>query len=150
MHRKFIALIVGTAIAVTMFSTAPARAGDDAGRIIAGLAALALIGAAIHQYERNRDDQVTSSVRTYPTHPRTRPLPRHVARYDLPRSCLRRPYGNGRGSALVGERCLNQTYRHAGSLPAACRVSVRDGRHRRDGFDVGCLRARGYRLVAGR
>ncbi|MDK3016820.1 hypothetical protein [Pseudodonghicola flavimaris] len=50
MHRKFIALISGLAVAVALTgaSAAPARAdGSDAAKIFAGLAALAIIGAAI-------------------------------------------------------------------------------------------------------
>ena len=44
MHRKFIAFIVTTAILVTGFSAAPARAGD-AEKLLGGLAALAILVA---------------------------------------------------------------------------------------------------------
>jgi len=43
MHRKFIALILATAMAITGLSAAPARADGDTARIFAGLALLAII-----------------------------------------------------------------------------------------------------------
>ena len=47
MHRKFIAFIISTAVAVTALS-APARADtDDIARALVGIAALALIGKAL-------------------------------------------------------------------------------------------------------
>lgn len=57
-HRSFIALISGLslAVAITGASAAPARADDDAARILAGLVGLAIIGAAI---EDSRHDDYT-------------------------------------------------------------------------------------------
>lgn len=54
-HRSFIALISGLALAVaiTGASAAPARADDDAARILAGLVGLAIIGAAIEDGHRD-------------------------------------------------------------------------------------------------
>lgn len=120
MHRKFITLIVAAAIAVTGFS-GPARAGNkDFARALAGLAALAIIGAAIHDSQdrshardRNRDrprepergvrrnhGPVVSRNHTPPVYRgpeghrhgyvAPRPLPNPVARNFLPRSCIRR------------------------------------------------------------
>ena len=54
-YKSFIASIMAAAIALTTFSAAPARAGDDAAKIIAGVAALAIIGAAIAD-SKNDDD----------------------------------------------------------------------------------------------
>ncbi|WP_417726794.1 hypothetical protein [Roseovarius sp.] len=58
MHRKFIALIVGTALAVTSLTTTPAQAQSrgETTAIIAGVAALAILGAAVaDDRDRNRD-----------------------------------------------------------------------------------------------
>jgi hypothetical protein len=54
MHRKFIALVSGLAVAVslTAATTAPARADNDAAKVLAGIAALAIIGAAIDNSNR--------------------------------------------------------------------------------------------------
>lgn len=65
MHRKFIAIVLGAALAVTGLSTTPVRAGDrgDTAAIIAGVAALAIIGAAVSNDRKHdrRKDYVTRS-----------------------------------------------------------------------------------------
>ena len=63
MHRKFIAIILGAALAVTGLSTTPVRAQDrgETAAIIAGIAALAIIGAAVSNDRKKdrRKDYVT-------------------------------------------------------------------------------------------
>ncbi|EAQ24442.1 hypothetical protein ROS217_09330 [Roseovarius sp. 217] len=56
MHRKFIALIIGAALTVTSLTAAPVQAQNrgETAAIIAGVAALAIVGAAISD-DRNRD-----------------------------------------------------------------------------------------------
>ena len=56
MHRKFIAIVLGAALAVTGLSSAPVRAQDrgETAAIIAGVAALAIIGAAVAN-DRKKD-----------------------------------------------------------------------------------------------
>ena len=58
MYRKFIATILATAVAVTGLTAAPARAGDDdVLKLLAGVAAVAIIGTAIAKNrDRDRDD----------------------------------------------------------------------------------------------
>lgn len=148
MHRKFIALIVASAVAVTALSTAPARADEhDVAKILAGLAALAFIGVAI---EHNRDnDQPTASYsgRTPPRPIRPRPLPPQVSKYQLPQHCLHRYSVNNGHRRLFGKRCLNNNYRHTASLPYACQFQFKDGRETRTGYEPRCLRERGYRFA---
>ncbi len=87
-HRSFIALIsaLALAVAVTGATAAPARAGDDTARILAGLVGLAIIGAAI---EDSRNDHATV------VHQRkvvVHEPPRHVYRpYAPPRPTYYRP-----------------------------------------------------------
>ena len=80
-HRSFIALIsaLSLAVAITGASAAPARAGDDTARVLAGIAALAIIGAAI---EESRDDRahVVQQRKVIVHQP-----PRHVYRSHGPR-----------------------------------------------------------------
>ncbi|RBI76993.1 hypothetical protein DQW77_03110 [Roseovarius sp. TE539] len=58
MPRNFIAIILAAAVAVTSLSAAPARAGsDDFARALAGVAAVAIIGSAIAN--NNRDGHVS-------------------------------------------------------------------------------------------
>lgn len=56
MHRKFIALIIGAALTVTSLTAAPAQAQNrgETAAIIAGVAALAIVGAALAD-DRKRD-----------------------------------------------------------------------------------------------
>ena len=143
MHRKFIALILATAIAVTGLSAVPARADPDTTRLLAGLAVLAIVAAAI---QRDRKKNVVSRNPTDPIYP-ARPTPPRITRFDLPDQCLRRKTVNGRQRNLFGNRCLENNYAFNGTLPAACRLSYWDGRHNRTGYKARCLRERGYRFA---
>lgn len=160
MHRKFIALIVSTAIAVTGLSltAAPARA-DDTARILAGIAAVALIGAAIQNSNRTRIQVVTRPdpvmnpwpyrhwQPTPPTRPAPRPLPPRFTRYDLPQICLKPVQGYRHEQYLVGSNCLQRYWGPTASLPQECRVTLWTGRDSRTMFRPGCLQGHGYRLV---
>lgn len=149
MHRKFIALIVSTAICITAISALPARAGnDDTAKAIAGFAALAILGLAIHN-ARDRDDTPTASYTAPPPKPHTvrpRPLPQQVARYNLPAKCLRNHRLHGGPARLLGLQCLQRNYRFTSQLPQACRLRF-NGRVTRTGYEPLCLRERGYRIV---
>jgi len=65
-HKHFIAAIVAAAVAVTALSPAQARAGNNTAEIVAGVAALAIIGAAISNASRDRHGYVTRNA--YPRH----------------------------------------------------------------------------------
>lgn len=55
MSRKFISLVLAASLAVAGFSAAPARAGNnDVAKVLAGLAAVAVIGAVIHENKKDR------------------------------------------------------------------------------------------------
>ncbi len=155
MHRKFITLIVATAIAVTGFGT-QVRAGEkDVAKALAGLAFLAIIGAAIH--DSNKDKPVVSSRNPKPDYRRPthrhhravkpRPLPPHVARKILPRSCLRTfETGHRNQIKVLGRECLNRTYGYTQKLPRTCAERVWSRRGARSGFNVHCLQQNGYRI----
>lgn len=159
LHRRFIALVLAASVAVTGFSAAPARADEDFGKFLAGLAAIAIIGAAI---ENSRDDDVRvirkNTVRVTPghhhnhkhnkhKHNNVRPLPHHVKKFDLPAQCLRTFPGLG-NKRILGRGCLGNNYRHVGSLPRACKIAVDRGQKRRVGYELLCLREHGYRLTS--
>lgn len=159
MHRKFIALVLSTALVITGFSTAPARAGDDTAKLLAGLAALALIGAAIQNNKRDR--YVVSRNPVYTPPPVYKPRPVHkphgkyytkpaapkITRLDLPGQCLRTKSVNGRARNLFGNRCLKTNYAFNGTLPKACRLGYWDGGRNRVGYEPLCLRENGYRFA---
>ena len=59
LFKRFIASIMAAAVALTMLSSAPARADNDTAKIIAGAAALAIIGIAISE-ANDRDNYYVS------------------------------------------------------------------------------------------
>jgi hypothetical protein len=149
LHRKFIAFVLAASIAITGLSAAPARANDDVAKLLAGLAVLGILGVAINK-ERHKSRTVTRRAPepdVTPLHPRPRPLPRRVARYDLPGKCLRYFPAFRNGRDLVGQRCLRNNYRHVNALPQQCRVTFWNGRHNKTAFKPRCLRRNGYRIV---
>lgn len=146
MHRKFIAFIVATAIAITGFSVAPARAGE-AERILGGLAAIALFGAAIHHYDKKKNSEPVARQYNHYQSVKPRPLPSRVSRYDLPSKCLRQMPSYSRNKPLLSSRCLYKNYKHTNHLPSQCRVSFWNGKRNKQAFEPRCLRQQGYRVV---
>jgi hypothetical protein len=157
LHRRFIGMILAASVAITGFTAAPARADDDLGKFLAGLAAIAIIGAAI---ESSRDDDVRvirkNTVRVTPghnhhhnkhKHNNVRPLPQNVKKFDLPAHCLRKFPGLG-NKRVLGRNCLAKSYRHVNALPQACKIAVDRGQKHRVGYEMLCLRERGYRLTS--
>ncbi|MEX0338233.1 MAG: hypothetical protein AB3N11_04250 [Arenibacterium sp.] len=151
MHRKFIALIVSSAIGVTALA-APARAADaeDIAGALFGIAALALIGKALS--DRDKDKVVV----TQPSHPshtkpvrplKPRPLPPAVSRFDLPAHCLRDFQVNRDRVRLLGAGCLRRHYRHVNSLPYACQFQFNHYNRSYTTYEPLCLRERGYRIT---
>ncbi len=56
-YRKFIAVILAAAVAVTGLTAAPARADDKTAQIVAGVAALAIVGLAISKSKSKHKDR---------------------------------------------------------------------------------------------
>jgi len=159
MHKKFIALIIASAVAVTGISASKARAADT-GDIIGGLAAIALIGAAVkHFSDQNRKNTVTHNynhvykappkpvyVKPKSRPPYVRPLPERVARYSLPQRCLRTYKGYSKRHPLLGTSCLSKHYKYTNSLPHQCKVGFWDGKKVKRAYEPACLRQKGYRV----
>ena len=158
-HRQFIATIAAVAIAITGFSAAPARAGDDdLAKALAVILGLAVVGTAINK--RNDDKKARQHApvhkprvephRVQPRHGhiQPRPLPRHVNRKLLPQRCLfNLQTERGRNIQGFGQRCLNRHYQYTNALPQQCtrRVWTRNGW----GYAYGarCLDKFGYQLA---
>jgi hypothetical protein len=147
LHRKFIAFVLATSIAITGFSAAPARAGDDVAKLLAGLAVLGVLGVAISKERRKNRTVSRNTVEPAPVHTQPRPLPPRIARYDLPGKCLRYFPAFRDGRNLVGQKCLRNNYRHVNALPQQCRVTFWNGRRHKSAFKPRCLRRNGYRIV---
>lgn len=155
-------LIAGiTAISLTLATTTPLHAQgmdrDDVGKLLFGLAAIAVIGTAIDR-NRDRDRDRNRSTRAHQT-PQTGGIHRNNgwselnrehqratnSRRVLPRACLRTVETRFGDQRLFGQRCLERNYRHVSRLPERCAVRVYTTNGPRSGFDPLCLREQGYR-----
>ena len=147
-------LVAGvTALALTLASATPARANgldrDDLGKLLLGLLAVGVVGAAIENNQRRDETQVQrqgSGSWADLNQPRPRPDSRHDnRRLILPYECLQTVETRFGHLRLFGERCLDRNYRFAASLPERCEVRVYSDNGPRSGYDPLCLREQGYR-----
>lgn len=151
-------LIAGiAALSLTLATAMPTYAQgmnrEDVGKLLIGLAAVAVIGAAI---EENRDRP-----RSTPVHDTNQwsginrnndwsglnRQHRHSrdARRALPHACLRTVETRFGTQRMFGRRCLERNYRHASRLPERCSVRLYTSDGPRNGFDPLCLREQGFR-----
>jgi len=151
-------LIAGAATAA-LLATTPAQANtldrNDVGKLVIGLAAVAVLSAAINnrKEDNNAASEPTLRVQTH------RPIPRsngysHNDRWRslsrqnrgiIPSSCLhslRTRFGEQR---IFGRDCLERNYAFTNSLPGQCAVRLYTNSGPRRGFDPHCLRDQGYR-----
>ena len=166
MHRKVIALIIGSAMAMTSLTAAPAKARDrsETVAIVAGVAALALASAALakrnnldnrDRVARDRHEDVAHrdgfrGLARDPHRKRGHDAQRRRIRHghddgyrsnrrvNLPNACR---VHNGQRTGYSG-RCLKRYDYGRAALPSACEVRV-GGRHRTIYRDR-CLNAYGY------
>ena len=159
MSRKFIAGVLALSCSITLFSTAPARAGDpeDIGRFVGAVATLYIIGRII---DEATDGDARVTVHSRPggyvnTHGRGRDV-HYRGRHDrpgvhsrgkaIPAQCLRRV--QSRHTLYVAPvRCLQRTMRGAHRLPQVCRTRAQFRHGVRSVYSVRCLRHRGYRIA---
>lgn len=148
-------LIAGiAALSISLVSPAQANGLDreDVGKLLIGLAAIAVIGAAVEQNDRREN-------RSTPAHDRNRGswsdlpdrnndwsnLPRRNDRRVIPGDCLRHVETRFGTQRMFGRRCLQRNYHHFSSLPDRCAVRVYTNDGPRRGYDPLCLRQQGYR-----
>lgn len=130
MHRKFIATILAAGLAVSGLSAAPAqaRSGKDNARLLVGIAAVAIVGAAIAHGKSRKDKRHDAATRGQA----------HAPVHQGRRGGYQRPQGHARGhdrhnGGSRGYDRYERVNRHA--LPASCRV--RSGQ--RHGYSGRCL-----------
>ena len=151
-------LVAGvTALSLTFATVSPAQAEgfdrEDVGKLLLGLAAVAVIGAAIENNQRQGtqpDVTRTHTPRSGSWADLNRPQHRPDNRRDerariLPADCLQTVETRFGPLRLFGQRCLERNYRYTADLPERCEVRVYSDRGPRDGFDPLCLREQGYR-----
>jgi len=156
-HRQFIAAVAAIAIAVTGFSAAPARAGnDELATALAVILGLAVVGTAINK----RNDEKKARQQTYRAQPKPRhakprksdiaprPLPRRVNRNLLPQRCLSSlTTARGRDIQGFGQRCLSRYYGFTNSLPEECARRVQTRRGYGIAYGARCMSRNGYQLA---
>ncbi|WP_121061430.1 hypothetical protein [Chachezhania antarctica] len=137
MQRHLIAAALGLALALSSFAAQPVRAEDgQITRAVAGLAAIALIGAAVSQAGKDKHDAYVK-----PEH--------HGRKTDentLPIACLKDYPVAGADKRLVGRGCLIKHYRNVAGLPGSCEFRFRMKGHDHIGYDPGCLRNHGFAI----
>ncbi len=141
--RRFTATLAATATALALMTAAavPARAdsrGDDFAKALAAVAAIGIVGSALHNNNNNR--------RATEVHqPRYKAVPqRHHRATVLPAQCAVEVRGRRHSSIAYTERCL----RRAGidqRLPRHCEIAIRSRGRDRTAYDQNCLLNAGFR-----
>ncbi len=160
MHRKFIAIILASALAITGLNARAAAAGnsDDIAKWIAGIATLAIIGAAIsnqndrkskprkqHGHGQNYHWQYSDQGQGNLT--RERRKARHA--HALPGRCRTAATLQGHKVRGYSARCLQRSNVDIRALPRHCAVRFRDRSRNQPVtlFTSSCLRQHGYRVA---
>lgn len=168
-NRMFITSILALSLAITGISSTQARAdAEDVAKIIAGVAAVAIIGAAIANRKDRRREHVTT--RTYDPywggnqgglnrghgyqyqkpHHKARPFPNRARNKLLPRQCLIQVNSRDKGRVRgYSGPCLQNKYARFNRLPRQCATRIGNHGKRRVIYKEQCLQRYGY-FSAGR
>jgi hypothetical protein len=141
-----------TALSLTLATASPLQAQgldrEDAGKLLFGLAAIAILGAALDSRDR-RGPEVETVSRGIDPNRSWSDLNRETrydnARYTLPGRCLRNVDTRFGSQRMFAQRCLERNYHDTNSLPARCAVRIYTDNGPRRGFDPHCLHEQGYR-----
>jgi hypothetical protein len=141
MSKKLIAMMLSASLALTSVTVTPARADDDVGKVLAGIAALLVIGAAVNKNKHRKENQnVTRHVQpnTWAPAPKHR---RHVKK--APQRCLRNQWTHRGNREVYGARCMK---RHANAQPPnRCLRHAEVNQGPRRFYTKRCLRKNGWR-----
>lgn len=142
-HRHFIAAVLAAAIAVTGLTAAPARADNDAAKVIAGVAALAVLGAVVADARKSdRPKVIYTAPRSYG---HTGHYTRHkhrghhrVNRFHRQNDGYYHAKRHNRHGGVIPQRARGKRI----ALPHACIVRNTGGRAV---YSARCLERRGFR-----
>lgn len=149
MLKSLIAGVTALSLATATPATAQGLDRQDVGKLLIGLAAVAVIGAAI---EENRDTPESTPAQhsngwggidrgnSWSGLNSNNNNNRRV----LPHDCIRQVETRFGTQRMFGRRCLERNYRHANGLPDRCAVRVFGANGPRNGYDPRCLRQQGY------
>ena len=137
MLKTLTAGLVATTIALTSLAPTSAQANDheDLAKLLAGIAAIAIISRAVRDDDRSRTRTHTQTHRHAGIPPNRR---------VLPFECFRRVDTRNGRIGVFGKRCLNNNYRFADRLPQRCLVHVPIRDRFRPAYRAQCLRNAGF------
>ena len=160
--RNITATVAGVSLAIGLAAPTGLRAeGNDIGRILAGIATVAIIAKIADDRRDRKRAEAAKTLRTEKPRqntwryieddlPRTDRSVRHhnPRRLALPSKCARRLQSSShRGTVVYGARCLNRNYANADRLPRACQVRVQTDRGLRTAYPARCLRRDGWQVA---
>ena len=144
MSKKFLAMMLSVSLALTSVTVTPARADDDVGKVIAGLAALLAIGVVVNKNKHRRENQRVTRQNHTDTWAPERKSRRHVKHVKkAPQRCLRNQWTHRGNREVYGARCMQ---RHANAqLPNRCLRHADVNQGPRRFYTKRCLRKTGWR-----
>lgn len=145
--KQMIAVALAATLALTSLPS-PVLANDrdeQIGKILFGLAALAVLGAAIENRNDNDRPRVSVQTATPPRHSGGLGIPPRAR--VLPAQCFRRIETQSGQSRFFGKRCLRNNYRYADRLPVRCEIGIRTNHGIRVGYRPRCLRDAGFSMA---
>jgi hypothetical protein len=138
MFKPLAAPLLAGAIALSPIGAAPARADGDLGKVVAGIALLAIIGTAL----QDRADAAPAPV--HHPHPAPGYGPGYGYTPPLPAQCKETIREHGRDVTIYGKACLKQHMRRAEWLPGQCERKVEIFGNPRSVYGAQCLRRLGW------
>lgn len=149
MLKSLIASVTALSLATATPAAAQGLDREDVGKLLIGLAAVAVIGAAIEENRDNRESTPAHHNNGWGGIDRNNSWSgidrnNNNNRRVLPHDCLRQVETRFGTQRMFGRRCLERNYRHANSLPDRCEVRVFAENGPRNGYDPRCLRQQGY------
>ncbi|SEN74473.1 DUF3824 domain-containing protein [Palleronia pelagia] len=154
MSRILLAAILGLGLATSPVSAPQAQAQinqEQAGQLLAALAAIGVLGVAIDKYKDDRKDRERERERAAERErERQRDRDRyrdHRAERALPAVCQHR-VETGRGlRAVYGKRCLQRHFPQARNLPRRCERIVHAFGRDRAVYGARCLQRQGWTVA---
>lgn len=144
-------LIAGvTALSLVFATAAPVQANgldrEDAGKLLIGLTALAVLGAALDNNSSQRESAPQTQVRDRDNrHPQGWNGHRQN-RMTLPGDCLRGVQTRFGTQRMFIRQCLTRNDVRLRDLPRRCEVRAYTNDGPRNGYDPLCMREAGYRI----
>lgn len=146
----FLAPVLAASLAFSTLAAAPAQASEtDTAKVLLGLTALTIIGAAIA--DNNSHAPAPQHVHrppppvVRPAPPVVRPyVPPRVVKRPLPAQCRQTVSVNGKKRTLYAKPCLQRSLHTISQLPRSCERTVRSHGRTLQVYYANCLREHGW------